>query len=712
VEKPKNHKAADENPFEIMTESDQADQLTEELTEKSHFYEMLLMFNALFLNSPYAIVILDREQKIVNISRKFTDIFQYTPKEAKGKYINQLISLPENKEQVDNNLQFIYNGEIVRQEGVRRRKDGKLIYVEIIGYPVVKDQSVIGAHVIYNDISEKKAYAEQLELFKKILENNSEGVVITDTRGNIEWINAAFEKITGYKLLEVRGRNMNILKSGIQDKSFYSSMWDELSRKGSWSGEIWNKTKRGEIYSEWLTISSIKDNFGNKTNYVGVFKDLTEKKKIDRRMAELQQKDLLTGLYNRDHFSKLVDSHLKASKDSERLSIIFIDIEGLKDVNNSLGHHVGDKLLIELSRRILALARKDFVVSRYSGDEFAILCKEHHVQSFAEELLEGIKKPFVIENTMLNVSANIGISRYPDDARDAGALIRYAETAMYKSKGRLDDKITFYAREMSREIEERFYIANLLMRAITNDEMSIHYQPIFDINDPQNIVGIEALLRWKNPVLGDVPPSKFIPLAEQTGYIIYIGEWVLRQVCQQIQLWERAGYSAFPVAINISVKQLEQTGFSKRVIEIIREYNIEPAKLELEITESVSSGDLTTIVKNLRELKSVGFSISMDDFGAGFSSLGQIDQFELDKLKIDKIFVNGLLKFSKKQNLVKSIIAMAKSLSLTVVAEGIETEEQLSYLKEFGCNLGQGFLLSKPVPPEKIEFFLASRKTN
>lgn len=272
MEKPKNHKAADENPFEIMTESDQADQLTEELTEKSHFYEMLLMFNALFLNSPYAIVILDREQKIVNISRKFTDIFQYTPKEAKGKYINQLISLPENKEQVDNNLQFIYNGEIVRQEGVRRRKDGKLIYVEIIGYPVVKDQSVIGAHVIYNDISEKKAYAEQLELFKKILENNSEGVVITDTRGNIEWINAAFEKITGYKLLEVRGRNMNILKSGIQDKSFYSSMWDELNRKGSWSGEIWNKTKRGEIYSEWLTISSIKDNFGNKTNYVGVFK--------------------------------------------------------------------------------------------------------------------------------------------------------------------------------------------------------------------------------------------------------------------------------------------------------------------------------------------------------------------------------------------------------------------------------------------------------
>jgi len=346
------------------------------------------------------------------------------------------------------------------------------------------------------------------------------------------------------------------------------------------------------------------------------------------------------------------------------------------------------------------------IISRYSGDEFAILCKKKDIKGLAEELLESIKRPFIIENTLLNVAANIGISRYPDDGKDAGTLIRYAETAMYQSKGRWEDKISFYSREMSREIEERFYIANLLTRAITNGEMNIHYQPIFDIKDPQHFVLIEALLRWENPVLGNVAPDKFIPLAEKTGYIIYIGEWVIKHVCRQIESWEQAGYRVLPVSINVSVKQLEQLDFSKRVLEIIREYNIEPDKIELEITESVSSGDIATIVKNLKELKKQGIKISMDDFGTGFSSLSQIAKFELDKLKIDKIFVDGLLNFSKKQNLVKSIIAMARSLSLAVVAEGIETNEQLMCLRKLGCDLGQGNLLSKPLPASEIEKIL------
>jgi EAL domain-containing protein (putative c-di-GMP-specific phosphodiesterase class I) len=295
---------------------------------------------------------------------------------------------------------------------------------------------------------------------------------------------------------------------------------------------------------------------------------------------------------------------------------------------------------------------------------------------------------------------------YPNDSKDAETLVRYAEIAMYNSKGEIEGKICFYSREMTEEIEERFYIANLLTRAIANKELYVHYQPIFNLKNPKNIVGIEALLRWKNPVLGNVSPNKFIPLAEKTGYIIYIGEWVLKQVCRQIKLWKQAGFHVLPVAINISVKQLEQIGFSEKVMEIVEEYNVKPDNIELEITESVSSGDLSTIVKNLKELKRYGFKISMDDFGTGFSSLGQIEKFELDKIKIDKIFIDDLLNISKKQNLVRSIIAMAKSLNLTVVAEGIETNEQLIYLKEFGCHLGQGHLLGKPSPAEKIETLL------
>jgi len=669
-----------------------------------------LMFNSLFLNSPYAVVILDKEQRIVNISKEFTNLFQYDPDEARGKYINQLVSLPENFAQIDKNIQLIYKGEIIKQEGIRRRKDGKLIYVEIIGYPVLNRQSIIGAYVIYNDISDKKAYEEQLVLFKKILENNSEGVVITDINGNIEWVNAAFEKITGYLLKEVKGLNMNVLKSGIHEQAFYTNMWNQLKNKGTWSGEIWNKNKEGQIYCEWLTISDIKNNFNKTTHYVGVFRDLTEKKKIDRRIAELQQKDTLTGFYKRDYFLKLVDNHIKYSKNKKTFSIVFIDIEGLKDINNSLGHRIGDKLLLELSRRLLFLAKDDYILSRFSGDGFAILCGEKDIKSFAAKVLENIKRPFIIENTILNVSVSIGISRFPDDCKDAETLIRYAEIAMHKSKGQLGEKISFYSGEMSKEIEERFHIANLLTRAISNSELKIYYQPIFNIDNPRNIVGIEALLRWENPVLGEVLPEKFIPLAEKTGYIIYIGEWVLKQVCRQIRSWKQTGYYVLPVAVNISVKQLEQLDFSKRVVEIVKGFNIEPNNIEIEITESVSSGDLSTILKNLKELKRNGFKISMDDFGTGFSSLGQIYQFELDKLKIDKIFIDGLLNISMKQNLVRSIIAMARSLNLTVVAEGIESNEQLMYLKRFGCHLGQGYLLSKPLPAEKIKDMLGKFK--
>lgn len=669
-----------------------------------------LMFNTLFLNSPYPIVILDKEQRIVNISKKFTDVFQYTLDEARWKYINELVSLPDNKAQIDSNIQLIYRGEIIKQEGLRRRKDGTSIYVDIIGYPVINRQSIMGAYVIYNDISEKKAYEEQLVLFKKILENNSEGVVITDVKGNIEWVNTAFETITGYKLSEAKGLNMNILKSGIQERPFYINMWHELIDKGKWSGEIWNRTKKGEIYSEWLTINSIRDNYGKTTHYVGIFKDLTEKKRIDRRMAELQQKDSLTGLYNRDYFTKLVDSQIKSNKEEGQFTIILIDIEGLKEVNNSLGHHIGDKLLVEFSKRLQLVLWDKCIVSRYSGDEFAVLCNDQDVKSIVKIMLDIIKQPFMIESTVLNVTANIGISKFPDDGADAEILIRHAETAMYKSQGKLEKKVTFYSKEMSEEIEERFYIANLLARAIANGEFHVYYQPIFNINDTENIVGIEALLRWNNPILGDVLPDKFIPLAEKTGHIIAIGEWVLKEVCKQINVWKKAGYYTFPLAINVSVKQLEKIDFAKRVIEILRGHDVKPESIELEITESVSSGNLTTILKNIKELKKEGFKISMDDFGTGFSSLGQLDRFELDKLKIDKVFIDDLLKISKKQNLVKSIIAMAKSLNLTVVAEGIETNEQLLFLQEYGCHLGQGFLLSKPLPPEKMGKLLAKYK--
>lgn len=710
------HRLANNEEREVEVQSFSVETLNGKLLlstiyDVSEKVQQKLMYDKLFFDSPYGVVILDKDQKIVNINKNFTCLFQYSLEDAKGETIDHLVSPIGGSTQIDNNIQLIYQGEIIKQEGKRKRKDGRLIEVEILAYPVINHNSILGAYIIYIDISSKRAYEKQLLLFKKILENNSEGVVITDVNGKIDWVNKAFTQITGYSPKEILGEKMNILKSGFQDSVFYKNMWERLIEKGNWSGEIWNKNKNGDLYSEWLTIASIKDESNSIAYYVGIFRDLSEKKRIDRRMIELQQKDSLTGLYNRNYFLEMVDSYIDNIGEKEgRFSIFFIDVEGFKEINDSLGHALGNKLLTELSNRLLLSLNENYVLARFCGDEFVILCKnvfeESHASGFAGVLLESIEKPYFIENTILHITANIGISKYPEDGDDAETLIRYADIAMSRAKGHADNKVCFYSAEMSREIEDKFMLSNHLVGAIANRELIIYYQPIYDIKNQRNIMGAEALLRWKNPILGMVSPDKFIPLAEKTGQIIAIGEWVLEQVCKQINLWQCSGYNVVPIAVNISVKQLEQIGFAQIVMEILKRNNVESNCIELEITESVSSGDIDTIVKNLKELKRSGLKISMDDFGTGFSSLGQLDIFELDKLKIDKIFIDDLVDVSKRQDLVRSIIVMAKSLDLMVVAEGIETTEQLSYLRKMGCQLGQGYLFSEPLPVKEIEILL------
>lgn len=670
-----------------------------------------LMFDTLFFDSPYGVVILDREQKIVNVNNNFSNIFQYSLEEVKGRLINDLVDVTDNRLQIDGNIKLIYEGQVIKQEDVRRRKDGRLLEVEILAYPVINHQKVIGAYIIYIDISDKKNYEKQLLLFKKILEINSEGVVITDTSGKVQWINNAFSKITGYYMEDVVDKKINILKSGMNRKEFYKDMWQQLTSNGQWSGEIWNKNKQGEIYSEWLTIKGIKNGCNNITHYVGIFKDLTEKRKIDLRINELQQKDLLTGLYNKKYFLNHLNNCIKNySKENGTFAIIFIEINELKEVNNSLGHSLGDKLLIKISRRLLNKMKDGNLLSRFGGDEFVVLYKspksEKEVVEFSSLLLDSLKETFRIDNTMLHITANIGISIYPNNAENAEELIRYANIAMYNAKKEVSNNIALYLSHMSKQIDERFIMANQLVDAIDNKELSLRFQPIFDIKQPNHIVGAEALLRWESPVLGTVSPDKFIPIAEKTGQIIHIGEWVLEQVCRQINIWESEKYNIVPISVNISVKQLEQANFTQKVIDTLKRNNVSHHNIELEITESVSSGILNTIISNLNNLKDNGIKISMDDFGTGFSSLGQLDMFGLDKLKIDKIFLDDIVRVSKKQKLVKAIIAMAKGLNLTVVAEGIETNEQLLFLKNLGCQLGQGYIVSKPLSVEEIEVML------
>lgn len=685
------------------------DDLNVEIDDKM---KQKLMFDKLLTASPYAVAILDKEQKIVNVNDNFTKLFQHHDYEIKGKYINRLVS-PYDYSQVDNNIELIYKGKVVKQEGKRKCKDGSLVDVEIIGYPVLYHQAVIGVYILYIDISDKKRYEEQLHLFKKVLENNSEGVFITDYNGHIEWINNAFTEITGYSLGDVLYKKTNILKSGLHDTEFYNEMWNQLLQNGNWKGEIWNKNKNGDIFTGWLSINSIIDNKNNITHFVGIYKDLSEKKKIDKRMIELQQKDILTGLYNRNYFINIVDKYIEDYKENcEEFSIIVIDIEGFKDINDSLGHIIGDNLLIEMSDRINNYLYGEYVISRVDGDEFAILTKKATIKDLKlliKQLLEKLNKPYYISNTIIYLNFNIGICRYPEYGTDSEALLRFANVAMNRSKKNLGDRVCFYSVEISQEIEQKFYLANYLFGALTNNELSIYYQPIFDIKE-KCLVGVEALLRWDSPILGDTSPELFIPIAEKTGQILKIGEWVINEVCKQIYIWEQKGYEIVPVSINVSVKQLELESFSKTILNIIDGNHIKPESIEIEITESVSSGDINKIIKNINDLKVSGIKISMDDFGTGFSSLGQLNIFQLDKLKIDKIFINDLVNGLKRQNLVKSIIAMAKSLNLVTVAEGIETSEQLYQLKGLGCQLGQGYIFSKPLSVVDFEVLLNQNK--
>lgn len=535
-----------------------------------------LMFDQLLLASPYAVAILDKEQRIIDVNQNFIRMFQYNLHEVKDKYINNLVSPYTSKSQINKNLEIIYQGQIVKQEGKRKRKDGKLIDVELIGYPVLYHQEVIGVYIMYIDISHK-------------------------------------------------------------------------------------------------------------------------------------QKDTLTGLYNRNYFLETIDKNIMYYDDTnEMFSIMVIDIEGFKDINDTLGYIKGDKFLLEITKRLNSLLNEDYLISRISGDEFAILINsisEKFLLHLCHLILDSLNKPYIISNTEIHLNFNIGISTFPKDGNDSEDLLRFSNIAMHQAKMRLNDRICFYDNKISEKMEQKFFLANYLFSAISNNELYINYQPIFNIKD-RAVVGAEALLRWHNDVLGEVPPDDFIPIAEKTGLIISIGEWVIKRVCEQIKLWKQKEFKLIPISINISVNQLENVDFANSTIGIIKSNNIEPKIIEFEITESVSTGDIAKIVNNIKEFKKHGIKISMDDFGTGFSSLGQLDVFELDKLKIDKIFIDDIVYGLKGQNLVKSIIAMAQSLNLITVAEGIETSEQLYRLNGLGCQLGQGFLFSKPLRVEDIEGLL------
>lgn len=547
-----------------------------------------------------------------------------------------------------------------------------------------------------------------IELLEQILQSTTEGIMITNEKMQITMVNNAFETLTGYRSSEILGKYPNILQSGKQDADFYNVMWSKIRSNGSWRGEIWNRRKNGEIYPEILSIYSVFDKVGQLTNYYGVFSDISIEKETEKELEELTQSDLLTNILNRNAFNELLFEKVNNSIHSH--AILFIDLDRFKQINDTLGNEVGDQILIEVTNRINSIAGSSDIFARYGADEFVFSRSNIEYQKEAANLAKDItklfNKPFLINDTEVYVTASIGISIFPQDGKDIEKLINKADKAMYFAKQNGRNQYAFYFDDLKKDSKRIIVLEAELRKAIQNKDFFIHYQPKIGLAK-QDIIGVEALVRWNNVKLGFVSPAEFIPIAEDTGLIIPLSEVILEKVCLDILESRSQGkIHILPVSINIASVHFQQDDFIERINSILMQYNCSPHLLELELTERTVMKDSDDIVNKLVKLKAMGFKISIDDFGTGYSSLSYLNRFPLNYLKIDKSFIQQITNLQDKQAIVETIILMAHRLHIKVVAEGVETIGQVKLLQQMGCDIIQGYYYSKPLAAKELMDFI------
>ena len=651
-----------------------------------------------------------KNSKITYVNPKFADIFGYFQEEMLDMDILTLI-YPDDAEKVFNNISRRIQGEINKLQYEFRgiTKGRGIIHIEALGSRVdfQGKPAILGTLM---DITDRKEDEKQLRMAHMVFANTLEGVVVTDTLGNIEWVNPAFTTITGYSAQEAIGKNPRILKSQHHKDDFYKSMWNSLIEKGQWQGEIWNRKKDGRSYPEWLTISAVKDDQGNVVQYVSVFNDITERIKQEERIKYLAYHDALTGIPNRIHFEdRMATGIVHAHRSGGEFATILLGLDRFKRINDTLGHAPGDKLLIAVADRLLEALTENDIIARFSGDTFGIILKEvKNIDKLLIRIIEIFDKfgmPFIIENHTLHVTVSMGISLYPMDGTDTETLIKNADTAMHRAKEFGRNSYQLYTPSMNEKALKWLSMENEMHKALKRDEFVLHYQPQVDLKSGK-IVGAEALVRWIHPTAGLISPGEFIPLAEETGLIIPLGEWVLNKACSQNKEWQDKGLSKIMMSVNLSTVQFQDHSLVHKVKEILEASKLSSQYLELEITESNAMLDADFTSNKLFELKEMGIKIAIDDFGTGYSSLAYLNSFPIDKIKIDQSFVKGIPRDKEKAAIVMAIMAMTKSLNIKTIAEGVETEDQLTYLTEQHCHEIQGYYYSPPVEPEVFEKFL------
>ncbi|NIP72251.1 MAG: EAL domain-containing protein [Gammaproteobacteria bacterium] len=557
------------------------------------------------------------------------------------------------------------------------------------------------------DVLERDGISQEMRKLDQVIEHSVSCIAVTDAQGRVEYVNPEFTRITGYEAEEIVGAKMSLVSSGRTPVERYRELWDTITAGKVWQGEIQNRKKNGELYWVLASISPVKNTAGETTHYVTVQHDITDRKQMEERINYLAYYDELTQLPNRallnDRFARAA---ARARRLSRQVAILTLDLDRFKLINDSMGHSVGDELLRRVARRLGGAVRDDDTVARYGGDEFVLLlpdvAESTDIVDTIRRIFDTVSEPIHLEERELRISCSIGVSVHPRDGKRLDELLDRADAAMYRAKELGCNRFLFYTQELNDRARERLTLDVSLRQAIDEGQFELYYQPQVELSTGR-VLAVESLVRWIHPDLGLTPPSEFIPLAEETGLIVALGEWVLRRSCQQLRDWHRAGLAVPAVAVNVSARQLEQDEFPELIADVLDHYGLRPGSLELELTEKALMSRPEMMDKQLRRLRKAGVRLALDDFGTGYSSLAYLRRCPFDKLKIDRSFVRNVIEDPDESAVALTIIAMAQTLHLQTIAEGTETQAQCRYLDRHGCGAGQGFYFARPLPAGEIE---------
>ncbi|MEW8297772.1 MAG: EAL domain-containing protein [Candidatus Thiodiazotropha sp.] len=682
-----------------------------DITESKQAEVNLRKLGRVLEQSPTSVMITNTKGDIEYVNPRFEKVSGYSAEEVLGENPRILKSGDKTREEYKAMWDALLAGREWRGIFHNKRKDGS-IYWESASISPLRDERGQITHFIAvkEDVTTQKRAEDQLRMNATVFDTTSEGIMVTDADNIIKTVNPAFTRITGYSAEEVVGQSPSILSSGRHEEEFYEELWNSVLHKRYWSGEIWNRRKDGSVFPEWLSIAAIPDDDGIAKEYVAVFSDISKHKENEEQIRYQANYDALTGLPNRSLLSDRLEQAIgSALREKWMLAILFIDLDQFKMVNDTFGHVMGDELLQLVAERIGDCVRESDTVARFGGDEFVILLQDvtemDAVANIATKVIDSITKVFTLYERDIYIGASVGITIFPDDAMNADSLLRNADMAMYQAKERGRNNYQFFTASMQQQTLERQQLELDLRLAMQRGELEIYYQPVVNA-EFERVISVEALLRWNHPHRGMIYPSVFIPLAEDSGLIGPIGEWVIKGACQQLGRWQQAGHSELKMAVNLSSRQRELGLEADYLMQVLQETSIRPEMLTLEITESLLMRDTDEALKWLSSFKSLGINLSVDDFGTGYSSLSYLKRFPMDILKIDRSFINDLPHDIDDASLVRTIVAMAKSLNLRLIAEGVETREQAEFLLQIGCSNLQGYYYAKPMSAKAMTTWL------